>query len=352
MAAGDKRRLIMIAGKGTSEREGVVKVGSERLRWQLLGDSSPGNEEFLLPERTVAAVFRVIILGTIAAQFPVGFVLAIATEFAVGIAVSVIFAAARLSVFAVFVEFTSNVALTVGIEFPLGLQFPVQFKLAGNIAVAIFLHLTITVVVVVVLLLAIAIVSPTTTEFGELFKLAALFFISVTVKSTLGLQPLEKNELSFALYDTKASADVIRAHRCKVILWDWMGLKTNLMLADEQIEEVDEFVCLSRCINPGGLAKAGISIRIEKASAAFVNLSHLWHRCAVILSIKGRDYSPAHPPPWTPFYDQVGEPKFQTCGDVSDPVSLCTLDGEALQHNQNLLTSVRPFDTRLRYSLI
>ncbi|MBM6549358.1 reverse transcriptase family protein, partial [Streptococcus dysgalactiae subsp. equisimilis] len=81
--------------------------------------------------------------------------------------------------------------------------------------------------------------------------------------------------------------------KCKMLLHDWVGPAPNLILAGEVIERVDKFCYLGSLISADGSISDEVSARIQRARLAFANLSHLWRRRDVRLSVKGRVYAAA-----------------------------------------------------------
>ena len=104
-------------------------------------------------------------------------------------------------------------------------------------------------------------------------------------------------EIQEVLVNLSESAKSFGMHfapsKCKMLLQDWEGQVPALILDGEQLTPVNQFVYLGSCITPGGQITAEISARIQKARQAFANLSHLWRRRDVRLSIKGRVYAAA-----------------------------------------------------------
>ncbi|CAH8464156.1 unnamed protein product [Schistosoma margrebowiei] len=79
--------------------------------------------------------------------------------------------------------------------------------------------------------------------------------------------------------------------KCKVLLQDWQDSNPAVILDGEQIEVVEKFVYLGRCISAGGGMSDEINGRIVKARAAYTNLGHLWRLRDVSLTVKGRIYN-------------------------------------------------------------
>jgi hypothetical protein len=79
--------------------------------------------------------------------------------------------------------------------------------------------------------------------------------------------------------------------KCKMLLQDWVGPAPTLTLAGEPLAEVDKFCYLGSFISPCGKLSNEVSYRIQKARVAFINLSHLWRRHDIRLSVKGRVYA-------------------------------------------------------------
>ncbi|CAH8499648.1 unnamed protein product [Schistosoma curassoni] len=79
--------------------------------------------------------------------------------------------------------------------------------------------------------------------------------------------------------------------KCKVLLQDWQDYNPVLTLDGEQIEVVEKFVYLGRCISAGGSGSDEINARIVKVRVAYANLGHLWRLRDVSLAVKGRIYN-------------------------------------------------------------
>jgi hypothetical protein len=79
------------------------------------------------------------------------------------------------------------------------------------------------------------------------------------------------------------------ASKCKVLLQDCDD-HADLVLDNEVIEVVDQFVYLGSCISSGGSIGNEIATRISKARSVFANLGHLWRQRGLSLKLKGRVY--------------------------------------------------------------
>ena len=79
--------------------------------------------------------------------------------------------------------------------------------------------------------------------------------------------------------------------KCKMLLHDWVGPTPTLTIAGEPLDRVENFCYLGSYISADGKLSDEVSLRIRKARLAFTNLSRLWRRRDIRLSVKGRVYA-------------------------------------------------------------
>lgn len=99
-------------------------------------------------------------------------------------------------------------------------------------------------------------------------------------------------EISFVNIAPKQLVGIILL-RYRMLLPEWTDSKLNLVLAKEELDEVDRFSNFGSCISPGDRTSGRVSFRIQKAGLKFTNLKHLRSRRNICLPTQTRIYTVA-----------------------------------------------------------
>lgn len=75
---------------------------------------------------------------------------------------------------------------------------------------------------------------------------------------------------------------------CKSLSQNWIGSKSNTVLATIQVDEMDRFSCSRSCLSPSGRVSEESCSRMQNTLLEFSSLKYLWIRRCIRLSIKDR----------------------------------------------------------------